>query len=62
MEKDFKQGDIIEYAGDKYIVVENSGSSGYVQEYFNDNSVGEDVIKFYWYYDGEECSLVRRAG
>lgn len=61
MDKDFKENDIIEYAGDKFIVVENYGSGGYVREYYNDESIGEELIKFYWFYDGEECALVRSA-
>lgn len=47
-------GDIIEFAGDQYLVLENWGSSGKVKEY-----PGDTVISpFYWEFEGEAAKVV----
>ena len=53
-EKPFEPGDLIQYAGDKFTVLENRGDRGKVQEYPD----GCVVDPFYWDYEGEKC---RRA-
>ena len=54
----FKSNDIIEYAGDEYLVLMNHGDSGTVAA-MND---GMQVVEgFRWKYDGEDCRFVRRA-
>ena len=56
VKKDYKKGDIIEFAKDRYKVLINHGESGTVQEYPN----GDIVSNFYWKFEGEECILVAR--
>lgn len=58
---DFKRYDIIEYAGDYFMVLKNYGHKGRVQEYFPGGNVGEIIDPFYWVYEGLECSLVNHA-
>ena len=58
---DFKKYDIIEYAGDYFMVLKNYGHKGRVQEYFPGGNVGEIIDPFYWVYEGLECSLVNHA-
>lgn len=53
---DFKKGDIIEFCGDQYIVEENHGNSGVVQEY----PAQDGKIRFYWTFQGERCTLVKK--
>ena len=53
MKKNFKPGDVIEFAKDKFRVLENHGESGVVQEYPS----GDINNNFRWYFDGEECIL-----
>ena len=58
---DFKTYDIIEYAGDYFMVLKNYGHCGRVQEYFPGGNVGEIVEPFYWVYEGLECRKVNHA-
>lgn len=53
-QRPFIPGDVIEYAGDLFEVLENHGYSGTVKEYCQD---GETVYPFYWAFDGEYCVL-----
>jgi hypothetical protein len=57
MRKDFKKGDVIEFAGDRFTVLKNSGDSGKVQE-FPDGAI---VEPFYWEFEGEDCVLIKDA-
>lgn len=52
----FIQGDIIEYAGDRFEVLENYGDTGMVKEYPD----GETIQLFYWVFEGEKCKLWKR--
>lgn len=52
----FIPGDIIEWAGDKFEVLENHGDSGKVKEYPD----GEIIQPFYWVFEGEKCKLWKR--
>ncbi len=52
---DFKRGDVIEYAGDKYRVLENHGTSGKVKAL---NDGGVVICPFYWSAYGEDCKKV----
>lgn len=54
-EQPFEPGEIITYAGDRYVVAANYGSSGTVREHPG----GGDTYRFWWIFDGEEC---RRTG
>lgn len=54
MQKDFKPGDIIQYAGDTFKVLKNHGDSGRVQEYPN----GDIIEPFYWWLDGFESVII----
>jgi len=51
---EFKPGDTIEYCGDHFVVIENYGDSGVVEE-----PGGGHQVKFYWYAYGEKCRLVK---
>ncbi len=53
---DFKPGDVIEYCGEEYLVLENQGTRGRVQENYED---GDIIYPFYWSFDGRECKLVK---
>ncbi len=53
-ERPFVKGDKIEYCGDHYLVLENHGSRGMVQEFPN----GVVIYPFYWQIHGAKC---RRA-
>lgn len=53
----FKKGDIIEYCGDEFEVLENYGSSGTVKENYEG---GVTIGNFYWDYCGEKCTLVSK--
>jgi hypothetical protein len=49
----FQPGDIIDFCGEHYTVLQNYGRSGMVQD------AGGDLINpFYWKFDGAECRLV----
>lgn len=50
----FKRGDLINYAGDYFRILENYGRSGKVQEYPN----GGIISKFYWNFNGIESFKV----
>lgn len=50
----FRPGEIIEYAGDRFTVIENRGDRGKVQEYPD----GDIVDPFYWTFEG---SVSRRV-
>ena len=54
---DFKRGEVILYAGDRYEVLENHGESGTVKAL---NDGGVIVSNFRWEFDGERC--VREEG
>ena len=54
MEADFKYGDIIEFCGDRFLVLENYGESGKVVEY----PEGETIESFYWEFEGTKCVKV----
>jgi hypothetical protein len=53
-QRPFITGDIIEWAGDFFEVLENLGDSGIVREYWQD---GETIYPFYWVVEGESCVL-----
>lgn len=55
MSSAFQKGDVIEYAGELYEVIENYGNSGRVR-HPNDTS-GESML-FYWTFGGESCRKV----
>ena len=57
MKKDFEPGDIIEFADEKYIVIENNGDTGTVQPVGDPNCT---IRWFRWLFEGEECKLVKR--
>lgn len=57
-EPDFKKGDIIEFCGDTYEVLENLGSTGKVKENCKNGTI---IGRFYWEFQGERCSLVKRG-
>lgn len=54
MEFNFKKGDIIEFCGDEFVVIENYGDSGKVKE---NSKQGCTINPFYWKYSGETCKL-----
>lgn len=54
MEFNFKQGDIVEFCNEEFIVIENYGNSGKVRENHKDGVI---ITKFYWEYYGEKCVL-----
>ena len=57
MEADFQYGDIIEFCGDRFLVLENYGDRGKVVEY----PKGEDPVEidpFYWEFEGSKCVKV----
>lgn len=56
VKKDFEPGDIIEYNGEQYKVLENNGEFGAVKD-----SAGETVLTFYWDFEGHESVLVGKA-
>jgi hypothetical protein len=51
--REFVPGDIIEYAGELFEVIDNLGDSGRVREYPN----GGPIQTFYWVFEGEHCVL-----
>ena len=53
----FGRGDIIEFADEQYLVIENNGSTGVVCP------IGETYYlrMFYWEFEGEKCKLVKKA-
>ena len=55
-EKPFLPGEVIEFSGERYDVVENHGDSGLVS-YFDDLSHG--FFPFKWTYEGEKCKRVK---
>lgn len=55
---DFKPGDVIEYCDEKFEVVNNSGWSGTVKEYFGKGKYGDVISNFKWDIYGEKCILV----
>lgn len=55
---DFKPNDIIDYCGDKFLVVNNWGSKGEVREYVNNEKASDYIIDFYWDFGGIQCKLV----
>jgi len=61
---DFKPGDIIDFCGDQFEVLENNGYSGKVREYPNtqENNWGFQTViyPFYWEFDGEKSKLIKR--
>ncbi len=57
MAYDFQPGDIIDFCGDTYKVIENHGESGKVQEFPG----GCFVCPFYWEFQGAKCTLVTRT-
>lgn len=58
MKKDFKKYDLIEYSGDTFVVLENNGHYGMVEEYDPDRN-GDVISPFYWEFEGEECILLK---
>lgn len=52
----FLPGEVIEFAGERYDVVENHGDSGLVS-YFDGLSHG--FFPFKWTYEGEKCKRVK---
>jgi phage FluMu protein Com len=54
----FETGDIISYAGAKYEVIKNYGSSGTVKAL---DDGGVIVNTFHWFFDGETAVLVEKA-
>jgi hypothetical protein len=52
-DKPFIPGDIIEYSGELFEVLENHGNSGRVREYPN----GDVIQPFWWVFEGERCVL-----
>ncbi|MNK73659.1 hypothetical protein D3C87_931570 [compost metagenome] len=57
MRTDFKQGDIIIYCDEEFVVLKNHGDRGRVKENYDDGFV---IDPFYWEYDGERCFLKRK--
>lgn len=60
---DFKVGDIIEYCGETYEILEVSifKDGGTVAEWYNGKR-GEVIReKFYWSAYGSDCALVKRT-
>jgi len=57
MEADFEYGDIIEFCGDRFLVLENHGDRGKVVEYPTSNSAVE-IDPFYWEFEGVQCIRV----
>lgn len=55
---DFVEGDVIEFCGESFIVLENYGDRGRVQE---DCTNGAVIDPFYWEFDGHACKLVKRG-
>lgn len=53
----FDPGDVIEYNGDWFTVLENHGVGGVVKEYPD----GEIVEPFYWEYEDMTSSLVMKS-
>jgi hypothetical protein len=53
----FKEGDIIDFCDEQYVVLTNNGGSGRVQENYKNG----DIINFYWEYAGEKCVLVENG-
>lgn len=54
MRVDFKQGDIIVYCDEEYVVLENQGNRGIVRENYENGFV---IDPFYWEYGGYQCTL-----
>lgn len=54
---DINVGDIIEFAGDKFLVLAHWGQSGKVQEYPG----GKIIDPFAWNFEGEETKVVGRV-
>lgn len=46
--KPFEPGEVIEFVGDRYTVVQNFGSTGLVTD-------GADLYAFHWRFGGEDC-------
>lgn len=54
MKTKFKQGDIIVYCNEEFIVLENNGESGIVKENCEN---GATIRNFKWNVYGEQCIL-----
>lgn len=50
-DKPFEKGELIEFCGERLVVVDNFGSSGNVK-YPNDET---ETFKYYWAYGDEKC-------
>ena len=58
MNETFESGDIIEFCGDKFIVIENYGRHGKVKEYESTTVIDN----FHWDFQGIEwCKLVKKG-
>jgi hypothetical protein len=59
--KDFIRGDVIEWCGDRYIVLDNHGRNGYVIP-FTENATTEYInsesFRLYWTYQGSDSVKV----
>jgi len=51
----FKEGDIIEFCDDQFVVLKDFGYSGKVQE----NCKNGAIVNCYWEFQGERCKLVK---
>lgn len=54
---DIDSGDIIEFAGQEYLVIENWGQVGKVKEY----PEGVVIERFAWYFEGEEAKVISKS-
>lgn len=54
-EPNFKKGDIIEFCGETYEVIDNYGSNGTVRENYTNGII---ISNFKWEFEGEKCKLV----
>ena len=50
----FNRGDIVEFCDERFLVLENHGNSGRVQEHPG----GEVIAPFYWSFEGASCVKV----
>ena len=58
----FKYGDIIEFCDEWYLVLNNYGTTGRVQEYYKGGNVGDIIDPFYWQFGDAKCVLVKGKG
>ena len=60
----FNLGDVIDFCGERYMVLKNYGNSGEVVEVNNEGGIfggASKIGNFYWRFEGANCTFVRKV-